>query len=181
MFFGVDYGSKLAGTTVVCFESEGQLHLLRSAKKQDADQFLQKLIDLHQPSKIFIDAPLSLPGAYFGTGEDYFYRECDKLTKAMSPMFLGGLTARAIKLSAGNKNVRFFETYPAALANELGLPTSKKSGDFEQIREISPFPIHHEIETGHHYDAVLAWLSGFRFDKEECLIVGKEKEGVIYI
>ena len=34
---GIDYGSKLAGTTVICFEKNKQLHFLQSEKKKDAD------------------------------------------------------------------------------------------------------------------------------------------------
>ena len=99
MHIGIDYGAKLAGTTAICFEQSGQLKIWQSEKKKDADKFVQESIKQLQPTTVFIDAPLSLPLAYFGEGENYFYRECDKILKGMSPMFLGGLTARAMRLA----------------------------------------------------------------------------------
>jgi predicted nuclease with RNAse H fold len=179
MHFGVDYGSKLAGTTVVCFEAHGQLHLKGSAKKEDADKFLQSLIDELQPERVFIDAPLSLPSAYYGKGNDFFYRECDRLTKAMSPMFLGGPTARAMKLASQNSSVKFLETYPAALAAELDIPSSRKAENFSKLSEFLPMPPKNKIVNGHQYDAVLAWLSGNRYLAGKAKILGEESEGQV--
>lgn len=118
LLLGVDYGSKLAGTTAVCYlYSEGNAAFLSSRKGEDADKMLLDFVLKHGPANLFLDAPLSLPLAYFqGTahGTDFFYRQCDRQLGAMSPMFLGGLTARAIKLSFELKNVgaSVFETYP---------------------------------------------------------------------
>jgi hypothetical protein len=100
MILSIDYGSKLAGTTAVCFEKNNQLHLAQSVKKQDADAWLRQLISTKKPAAVYIDAPLSLPGVYRGEGSDYFYRAGDRAVGAMSPMFLGGLTARAMQLRA---------------------------------------------------------------------------------
>ena len=121
MHFGIDYGSKLAGTTVICFDENEKLNFRQSEKKQDADAFLEKLISEKQPDSVFIDAPLSLPNAYFGKGEDYFYRKCDREVGGMSPMFLGGLTARAIKLKSKSETPEcpFYEIYPAQLVRVL--------------------------------------------------------------
>ena len=98
--FGVDYGSKMAGTTVVAVARERQIDLLQSGRKQDADAWLLETAVAQQPDHIFLDAPLSLPGVYrhLPGRSDYFYREADRELQAMSPMFLGGLTARAMQL-----------------------------------------------------------------------------------
>lgn len=121
MHVGIDYGSKLAGTTVLCWEQDGQLHYQQSEKKKDADQWLIQLIQELSPPEVFIDAPLSLPAAYHGKGEDFFYRDCDRELRAMSPMFLGGLTARAMKLRhlLSPQQIVFQETYPAELVRNL--------------------------------------------------------------
>jgi hypothetical protein len=91
---GVDYGSKLAGTTVTCTldAPSGQVHFQKSAPREDADAFLRNYLLQSQPAFIFLDAPLSLPGVYRGLAgcRDYFYREADRQLGAMSPMFLGG-------------------------------------------------------------------------------------------
>lgn len=90
MHLGIDYGSKLAGTTAICYQEGDALTIIQSEKKQDADRFINDTVESLKPEQIFIDAPLSLPAAYFGNGDDYFYRDCDRQLKAMSPMFLGG-------------------------------------------------------------------------------------------
>jgi predicted nuclease with RNAse H fold len=97
---GIDYGAKLAGTTVAAWNENGSLHWKCSGKKQDADKWLEEKLLQLRPDLIFMDAPLSLPGVYSGQGTDYFYREGDRALGAMSPMFLGGLTARAMQLKA---------------------------------------------------------------------------------
>jgi hypothetical protein len=62
---GVDFGSKLAGTTVICYAAEsGKINFLASAKKQDADEMLRDFFASSHISLICLDAPLSLPAAY---------------------------------------------------------------------------------------------------------------------
>src|SRR5215212_2962102 len=98
---GVDYGSKLAGTTAIAVLEGNTITVHQSLKKQDADLFLTGLLKKYRPSVVGFDAPLSLPGVYRGMKDknDYFYRTADRELTCMSPMFLGGLTARAIKLT----------------------------------------------------------------------------------
>lgn len=57
-------------------------------------------IEKYSINLVCIDAPLSLPGVYFDKNKfhDYLYRKCDNACKAMSPMFVGAFTARAIQL-----------------------------------------------------------------------------------
>ena len=90
-FLGIDYGSKVAGTTAICRLTEsGQFEFSCSTKGRDADLWIKKAIEEFLPESIYIDAPLSLPGAYYGKESNYFYRQADRELRAMSPMFLGG-------------------------------------------------------------------------------------------
>jgi uncharacterized protein len=186
MILSIDYGSKLAGTTAVCFEKNNQLHLAQSVKKQDADAWLRQLISTKKPAAVYIDAPLSLPGVYRGEGSDYFYRAGDRAVGAMSPMFLGGLTARAMQLRAAFPAIPFFEIYPAHLRRTL-LPEAsfyKKSnlpGFCEMLSQLLPLPLAQPPENWHQADAVLALLSGWRHGRGEAEAFGDEKEGVIWV
>lgn len=185
MHIALDYGSKLAGTTAVCFEKNKRLHLLQSAKKQDADEWLRRLIAEKKPDAVYIDAPLSLPGIYRGEGCDYFYRAADRALGAMSPMFLGGLTARAMQLRAGFPELPFYEIYPAQLVRTLFPGTFFYKKDlptfFEKLAERLPFSFENEPANWHQADAALAWLSGWRHGNGEALAFGEAGEGVIWV
>ena len=191
---GIDYGSKLAGTTCICFESpSGQVEFLSSVKGQDADSMILGFCASHQPHYLFLDAPLSLPAVYaqgLNGGQDYFYRACDKELKAMSPMFLGGLTARAMKLAAdmGSKQIEVFETYPKWQAQRLGLQSMGYKGELscidqclEAILKSHPLPLSRPPATWHEFDALLALLAAYRYTQDEHLTVGDPKEGLIYL
>ena len=75
---GIDYGSKLAGTTVLAiFDTDTQHTLLeQSSKKQDADAFVLSTLCEHPANVVGIDAPLSLPGIYrdLEGNNDFHYR-----------------------------------------------------------------------------------------------------------
>lgn len=184
---GIDYGSKLAGTTVICYNNNNKIQTLQSEKKKDADAMILKFCDSYNPKLIFIDAPLSLPSAYFNdTASDYFYREADKVTQAMSPMFIGGLTARAIKLKnalqAQNREV--IETYPRQLVKHLSLEHFYKKDikDFLQALETKiAMPNLPEVDNWHSVDAILAYSSAQRFTEGKSELFGNPEEGVIYI
>lgn len=189
MHLGIDYGSKLAGTTAICYQEGEALTIVQSEKKQDADRFINKTVESLNPSQIFIDAPLSLPSAYFGSGDDYFYRDCDRLLKAMSPMFLGGLTARAIKLTSAfeSNNISCYEAYPAALVKNIeGLSKNynKKSMVNTSIIKILESLIGLEIKSignWHQIDSVLCWYTGKRFASDEAKMIGNKEEGQIFV
>ncbi|MEZ5058281.1 MAG: hypothetical protein R2879_14700 [Saprospiraceae bacterium] len=191
MIAGIDYGSKLAGTTYVAYDQNGQIHLTGVEKKKDADLWLQNLIPELKPEYIFMDAPLSLPGVYSGDGEDYFYRKADRDCMAMSPMFLGGLTARAMRLKAFFKKIdlKIFETYPARVVDtQPGLPDLYRKKDknalqpfVEKLEKLLPYDFAKRPETWHEADAILAWLSGFRYAMGKALSFGDEKEGLIWV
>lgn len=189
MHIGIDYGSKLAGTTVICFEINEKIHLIQSEKKRNADAFLKKWILENQPNQVFIDAPLSLPNAYFGKGQDFFYRKCDRAVGGMSPMFLGGLTARAMRLKSelASPNCSFYEIYPAQLIRIIfpafkEKKTPKVLPDFlEKLVPILPIPLFEMPKNWHQVDAVLAWYSGWRYNKGEAVSYGEDEEGLIRV
>ena len=189
--FGIDYGSKMAGTTVVAYLEKNQLKLMVSEKKKDADQMILKAVAALKPDLIAIDAPLSLPGVYTGLEgcHDHFYRQCDRETRAMSPMFLGGLTARAIKLKSQVPDVQFIEAYPVKTGKDRGLEkynfrtkTAKYSEILKAIIKLTGWDIDYADAsvTGHHIDAALALYTAHRFRANEAQCLGDPFEGLIY-
>lgn len=179
MYCGIDYGSKLAGTTAICFLKNNKLCIIQSQKNQDADEFIRQFINEYKVQSVFIDAPLSLPKVYSYIGEEYnfFYRKCDLIANAMSPMFLGGLTARAMKLKHENQDSHFYETYPAYLIKYLSLDGI----DFKNVNDyITDFKIP-VLTNKHQLDSFLAYYAGHRFMSGLHITIGDEKEGLIYI
>lgn len=189
---GIDYGSKLAGTTVICSwqVNSNKLSFDYSEKKKDADIFLKKKLLESKPTFVFIDAPLSLPLVYQNCPgyNDYFFRKVDRSLQAMSPLFLGGLTARAMKLKADLPSFTFYETYPAAQAKRLQI---KLLGYKTKVTQIEPvvttisnyYPTFDipSLNNWHAVDALLAFIGAYRFFKKEHLVVGDATEGLVYI
>jgi predicted nuclease with RNAse H fold len=190
---GIDYGSKMAGTTAICYLKEDRLSFSISQKNQDADQFIVDFIT-QLPSKvgIYLDAPLSLPGVYRGlpSFQDYFYRESDKAVKAMSPMFLGGLTARAMKLTTQLEAMghSVFEAYPGAFARNLDLKKQGYKGAKEEIPKVlerlqesyQVLILPTDLPSWHEVDALIAFLIGCSHQEGKATVVGNVEEGVIY-
>ncbi len=194
MIAGIDYGSKLAGTTVIAIlQADQSVQLFQSEKKKDADAFVLYQCQQHKLQQIFLDAPLSLPGVYIDPQnyEDYFYRKGDKLLKAMSPMFLGGLTARAMKLKAQfmQQGIEVREVYPGYLAQLLDLKPLQYKKEKTAIPNVlvqllETIPFHLDIATvqnWHQVDAILALCSGWRYLNGKHELYGDEKEGVIMV
>jgi predicted nuclease with RNAse H fold len=188
-FVGIDYGSKMAGTTAIAWvDGEGKLVTDQSEKKRDADAWLKTLIKDLAPGAVYLDAPLSLPGSYYGKSADYFYRECDRILGAMSPMFLGGLTARAMKLAA-DLPMSVHETYPAALVKALLLSAYYKKKDKEALKDffrtwtaVAPKSLQGNLPPNwHQMDALLAWHSGWRHAQGKAQLIGRPSEGVIVV
>lgn len=195
---GIDYGSKLAGTSVLCSLNlaNNELQFKQSSKKKDADKFLKEALNLLKPTLVFIDAPLSLPKVYQQTKNleptkkyDFFYRVGDRELHAMSPLFLGGLTARAMRLQFEMAPLSFYETYPAQQARRMELSNTKYKKKLEFIPEIiaeiiKQYPIFVNattIKNWHEVDALLALIGAYRFFKAEHITFGDELEGLIYI
>lgn len=191
---GVDYGAKLAGTTAVAMLVQGELRVWQSPAGQDADKWLRELVLLQQAKVVYIDAPLSLPAIYGGathtTTPDYFYRQADRELQAMSPMFIGGLTARAIQLRAqlALEGVAALETYPSALVSLLlpelqgykqepaALPAFAAA-----LQGLLPVQLQEQPRSWHHFDAVLAWFSGYRHSNGQSELYGDAREGRIIV
>jgi len=192
MIIGVDYGSKLAGTTVIAYNMGDGIRLDRSKKNQDADQMIIDFVAEYNPQVIGIDAPLSLPGVYTGLVgfEDYHYRACDKALKAMSPMFLGGLTARAMKLrsSIEKGGAKVLEVYPVMTGKALGLTAfgyRKKDVDYGAIlakMQVEGYEMVSDgsVNTSHDLDAILALHALDRVGSANEKRIGSPEEGVIY-
>lgn len=191
---GVDYGAKEAGTTAAAMLIQGEIQLWQSAKGQDANKWLLKLAEELQPKVLYIDAPLTLPRVYTqdtpSPTADYFYRQGDRELQAMSPMFIGGLTARAIKLRAqlADAGVAVLETYPSALAKRL-LPQAsgyKKSlaalpDLVRALQGLLKFPLKDVLQNWHQFDALLAWHSGYRHQVGQSVLYGDAREGRIIV
>lgn len=184
MFIGADYGSKRAGTTAIAYYEDGQIHVLQSIKGEDADKFIRNYLQALNADFLFLDAPLSIPLGLYLDNEEVFYRQADRQLQAMSPMFMGGLTSRAILLRKQliKKGVRVYEVYPKALVQELKMDKHYKK-DLAAFLEVlqehcPPLP---EIRNWHQTDACLAWLSGFRFTQGDATSYGNEQEGMVYV
>ncbi|MFK8056685.1 MAG: hypothetical protein AB8F78_11245 [Saprospiraceae bacterium] len=188
---GIDYGSKLAGTTVLAIAFEGKIRIEQSLKKKDADKFIVDTLSALPPGKVGLDAPLTLPGVYSNSEDysDYFYRACDRELKAMSPMFLGGLTARAMRLTSQLKKLGWEvgEVYPAALAKALPLSAYAKT-EASSIPEVhleltsllSPLGKLPELLNYHQVDGAVALLAAYRNATESGKSIG-DAEGLIWI
>ncbi len=190
-FAGIDFGSRSAGTTSLCLNVDGKMQIFQSKKGEDADIFLSKWIEAFQIRKVFIDAPLSIPGAYYDKGVDFMYRDADRTVKAMSPMFLGGLTARAMQLQAQWKQmgVTFTEVYPGgwirnhAMASETYLKKSSgNTSNFIQfLKNEYPAIDFPEVDNWHQVDSVVCWLIGHKYLQGKATAIGDPDEGQIWI
>ncbi len=195
MIIGIDYGAKMAGTTVIArMYDHNKVDFFATAKNQDADQFIKDFIASNEDVWLaYLDAPLSLPKVYTESGSEgnYFYREADKATGAMSPMFLGGLTARAMKLSVelGKLGVKVVETYPSKLAEVLKLKDKNYKKDrhqiaalCEELKEVSGFMFdNEEVVTWHHFDSLLCLYSAKRHEIQASMVFGDIEEGTITV
>lgn len=186
--YGIDYGNKLAGTTAIVWldTSVQTIRLSCSQKGKDADEFILQSIADVKPVCMFIDAPLSLPGVYSRMADynDYFFRKADKQLRAMSPMFLGGLTARAMKLKnqLEAQQIQVYETYPAAQAARMGLVGMGYKKQISHLPEVVhiinqhllPFISDSKIITSwHQVDSLLALLGllGLQTENIRCLVM----------
>jgi predicted nuclease with RNAse H fold len=193
MLAGIDFGSKRSGNTVIAYQDErGVLTVHKVEKDEDADAFILSFIDTYPVSNICIDAPLSLPGVYRNLpgAEDFFYRVCDRLASAMSPMFLGGLTARAMKLEKEVKKlgIDMYETYPGYIIRKSDMNFNGYKKDPAAISHCAELLANDhqltldidDIRTWHHFDAVIALLTAIRIDQGTANTLGNPDEGLIY-
>ncbi len=193
--FGIDYGSKLSGNTVIAVCAQGEILFLDVKKGVDADQFILHASEHFKPSVIFIDAPLSLPGIYAKLPDcnNYHFRKADLQLKAMSPMFLGGLAARAIELKEKliRRGVKVHETYPRIIASRLNLKSNGYKGSRLGLKDCKKEIVKHlpqnidldvdDIKNWHYFDSLLALMSAINFCSGNHDIFGDPNEGEIYI
>jgi len=180
---GIDYGAKMSGNTVMAYVQNNAVVFDQIEKKLDTDNWLITKVQEHQFTSVYLDAPLSLPAAYFGSGTNFHYRECDVITKAMSPMFLGGLTARAISLKH-QLDIPFYEVYPAHFQR-----TTIKSEFYKQDIDLFLEDYLKKItinlssipQNWHQIDALLALTSGIRHQQNKHISIGNPNEGIIII
>jgi len=109
----------------------------------------------------------------------------------MSPMFLGGLTARAMRLKAELKSTgcRIIETYPRMLTEVLELTGDYHKKSSEELEHFANALANrldisinkNTITSWHHIDALLAFLSGIRYLNQEHKVFGKKKEGQVIV
>lgn len=181
---GIDFGAKKSGNTSICFQKENLLHFNQSEKGTDADRFIEDFLTDHEINLLGIDAPLSLPEAYFREGNDYFYRKTDRDLKAMSPMFLGALTARAIQL-VDRLNCKVIEVYPGARI--------RQNRHFNEIYKkdlnLSSLKLQHFLypeifqalpQNWHQFDAAVAWWITNDYIHSKTKVTGNLSEGLIY-
>lgn len=191
MIWGVDFGAKLSGNTAVASYDGEKVKLYQAERSQDAGKWLDRLYSEMVPALIGIDAPLSLPPGYFHPGQDLHFRKADRLLGAMSPMFIGGLTARAIEWSQGVEAKRI-EVYPSALADLLhpaGRKLRKSESDWFHKEVLIPTFIDLEEQelsieiprTIHQLDALLALLTALRYRSGKAISYGIESEGMIWV
>lgn len=190
LWVGIDFGAKLSGNTSVAWHEKNKIQVAKVAKGEDADSWLEKVIQQLTPKIICIDAPLSLPAGFYKQGDDFFYRQCDRELHAMSPMFLGGLTARAMRLANlwTMNSIKVYEIYPKALIQYVHFSLLYK---YKNLNDISSFI--HELSvfypvafpqnslSWHDVDAILAWCTGWRIQQKIALKFGNDKEGVITV
>ena len=109
----------------------------------------------------------------------------------MSPMFLGGLTARAIRLKnqPALKNIRFFESYPRGLVDELSKKHPELKSSYKKniraftkvLSVIFTLDFFAYPQNWHQADALLAYLVGVRVSQNQNLVFGDVDEGLIYV
>lgn len=190
---GVDLGGKSNGHTAACYNVGNTLHFVHFGSSKNHHLHIVDVALTQGITQAFIDAPLSLPAVYreISGFEDYHRRICDKLLKGMSPMFLGGFTASAIELASQLKRhgVEVKEVYPKALVNELDLKGYSRKLKREAVLPLSQevlnqaqgFVLKEAPAVIHELDALLAWVSGYRYVNGVHKSYGNPKEGLIIV
>ncbi len=195
VLFGVNYGSKLSGNTLIAIYKDSSIVFMDVDKGVDADGFILKAASHFNPSYVFLNVPLSLPGIYHKIDgcDDYHFRKADKDLNSISPMFNGGLAARAMELKAELENIgsEVFETCPRILAKRFGFPAKGYQGSnqglkccrtqltecFKDTIAIKPS----DIKSWYHLDALLILMSAMNFEQGCADAYGNKEEGLIFI
>jgi len=108
----------------------------------------------------------------------------------MSPMFLGGLTARAMKLAStlSAQGIVVVETYPRKIAELLQLHKAEYKAAGEYLAkctglvldmtgvQVSALPV-----SWHEFDSLLAYASAWRYARGLHKVFGEPSEGLIVV
>lgn len=139
ILIGIDLGGRTTGKTAVSvYNSENNIVKVIGVKEIEKitsgidENFIEFLNELNG-NIIGIDAPLSLPDF---TQKDYLYRSGDREVKALSPMTIGEITARAIFLNS-KLNCEVIEVYPKSVLQFLGLQSTKYKNNEKLLRNIT--------------------------------------------
>ncbi|MBZ0181155.1 MAG: hypothetical protein K8F60_01735 [Melioribacteraceae bacterium] len=118
ILLGIDLGGRTTGKTALSF-LDTDLNEIKNYSREyisercgKSDKEFIRFVESFNADIIGIDAPLSLPDF---KSENYLYRNCDKKLKALSPMTLGEITARAIHIKENLSCEDIFEVYPKTL------------------------------------------------------------------
>lgn len=196
VLFGINFGSKLSGNTVISLVKQNKIYFIDVDEDVDADMFIYNAAKHFRPDVVFLNAPLSLPGAYTNTCSysDYEYREADKQICSISPMIAGGITARAMALKdklESDFDSKVYETCSKAQAQNYDL--LKKGYMTNQLNlftcrnhisdQLSPKMMFRcqDIKTWGHLDAMLSLITAMRFVTGQALPYGNNEEGLIYV
>lgn len=194
--FGINFSSKLSGNTVICLLSKNKIFFIDVDEDVDADIFIYNAAKHFQPEIIFLNAPLSIPGVFRSVNSccDHQYRQADKEICGISPMIIGGVTARAMELKQkleSEFNTKVYETSSKAQAENYGLLTKGfKCGRKELLECRFEITSHldknlmincQDIKSWDHLNALLSLITAIRFVNGEAHTHGISEEGVIYV
>jgi hypothetical protein len=107
-------------------------------------------------------------------------------------MFLGGLTARAMRLASSCADrTTFCETYPKLIWQQIApdaaarkgrRPARPDAGQWAALAAFLPVPLAAAIPGHNHaFDAVLAWCGGWRHRQGCAVAYGDPREGIISV
>ncbi|MEM8628668.1 MAG: hypothetical protein AAGF04_01125 [Chlamydiota bacterium] len=186
LWIGVDFGAKTRASTALTSSRGDQISAVLCPLKGDVDAWLYAHIKKIRAAHVFLDAPLSLPRIYFDPADlhsSHHFRQVDRDLGAMSPLFLGGLTARAIALKASLEKigVACYETYPAATLKKRfpGQSVDEALSYIERDTKRSITDL--QRLNSHEKDSILAWYAGYCYFFREPLVFGRKEEGMIVV
>ena len=193
--FGIHFGGLLSGDTVVAIFQKSGIVFMEVDEGINSDEFILNAAEHFKPGHVFIDAPLSLPGIYkeIDGCEDYHFRHADLDLKSISPMFVGGFAARAMRLKDELKKagIEMYETCPKTTAKRFGLPSKGYKGSAQGLkccRNDLSSRFHHNIEVAEediknwqHLDALMSLMAAMNYDQGCADKFGNEDEGLIFI
>ncbi len=190
MIFGIDYGSKLAGTTVIAMgDHPERLRFFCSCKNADADTFIGQLIQELRPSLIGIDAPLSLPLVYQqpDLSEASFLQTGRQSDQCHVSNVFRGTNCQSYAAQSIFSSVDWIEVYPGGLVKIAQLEGySKKDKSLipafiGMLKAKYGISVDQEVKTWHEVDAMLAWFASYRYLHGHAIAYGNPAEGLIFV